>query len=130
MENTRITKKDRFIAIKEVLAGAGASEDLTAFCDAEIALLDKKAAAAKAAKAKRQEAADELTNAVAEALTDEFTSIAGVTARISGDDVTTSKVQYRLNKLVEANVAERGEVLVPGVDGGKARKLVGFRKAN
>jgi hypothetical protein len=130
MENTRVTKKDRFNAIITALTAAGADAELVAFCEAEIALLEKKAATAKAAAAKRKAESDELMDVVAEALTDEPTTIADITAKIDGADVTNAKVQYRLNKLVEAGIAVKSEVSVAGIEGGKTRKLVAYAKAN
>lgn len=71
-------------------------------------------------------AADELLNAVASVLTDEFQTIAEVTDRIEGADVTTAKIQYRLNSLVKAGEAEKQEMKVTGADG-KKRIVMGYR---
>ena len=100
---------------------------VVAFCDNEIALLDKKAAKAKENAAKKKAEGDELTDAVLEALSDEFEPIADIAGRIDGEDVTVSKVTYRLTQLCKAGKAEKTELTVPGVDGGKARKIMGYR---
>lgn len=97
------------------------------FAAHEIELLDKKAAKAKDTAAKRKAAGDELTEAVAQVLTDEFQTIADVTAQIEGEDVTNAKVQYRLNALVKAGAAEKGEVVIEGTDGKKARRVVAYK---
>ncbi len=130
MTNAKITKKDRFASIIDILSvDAAANADLIDFCENEIALLEKKAAKAKeTAKAKKADT-DELTAAVEAALTDEFASIADITARIEGDDVTSAKVAYRLNALVKAGVAEKQEMTVPGGEGQKSRKIQSYRVA-
>ena len=109
----------------QVTVGA---EELKAFAENEIALLDKKAAKAKESAAKKRAEADELQIAVQAALTDEFAPIAEIAARIEGEDVTVSKVTYRLNALVEAGVAEKSDIKVP-VEGKKSRTIKGYRLA-
>lgn len=130
MEKTRVTKKDCFNAIIDILMDVENSAELVAFCEKEIAQLEKKAESAKAAAAKKKAAADVLTEAVAAALTDEFATIAEITERVEGDEVTSSKVQYRLNKLAECGRAVKGEVTVSGGEGTKSRKLVAFKGAD
>lgn len=124
MSTKKITKKENFAAIVEVLTDAG-RDDLAAVINHEIELLDKKAATAKAAQAKKKVEGDALTDAVLAALTDELTTIADVTAKVEGEDVTIAKVQYRLNKLVESGKARKEQVTVSG-DGAKARKLQAY----
>lgn len=129
-KTTRITKRDNFNTIIGIVKGEVTEFDATAlveFCENEIVLLEKKAASAKAAAAKRKAESDELTEVVLSVLTDEFATITEVTGKIDGPDVTPSKVSYRLNKLVENGQAEKSEVAVPATDGGKARKLVAYR---
>lgn len=109
----------------QVTVGA---EELKAFAENEIALLDKKAAKAKESAAKKRAEADELQIAVQAVLTDEFAPIAEIAALIEGDDVTVSKVTYRLNALVEAGVAEKSDIKVP-VEGKKSRTIKGYRLA-
>lgn len=100
---------------------------IKAFAEHEIELLDKKAVKAKETAKAKNAASDELTEAVAAVLNDEFQTIADVTAQIEGEDVTTSKVQYRLNALVKAERAEKSEVTVPATEGKKARKVMAYR---
>lgn len=133
----KITKREMFEAIKG-LAESGAlhmadfneaiSDSAVAeFCENEIALLDKKAAKAKERAATKKAEADELMEVVAEALSENFEPIAEIAGRIQGDDVTVAKVQYRLRKLAEAGRAEKSEITIPGGEGVKARKVVGYR---
>lgn len=95
------------------------------FAENEIELLNKKAAKAKERGAKKKEENDELTDAVYAVLTDDFMTIADVAAAIEGEDVTASKVTYRLNKLVAAGLAEKADIKVGDE---KKRTVKGYRK--
>ena len=143
MENAKVTKKEVLNAIVEaVVAGVvdfGAitegkisNDAVQAFAENEIGLLEKKAAKAKAKaaekKAEKKAEADELQVAVQNALTDEFAPIADIAARIEGEDVTVSKVTYRLTQLVKAGIAEKEEIKV-SAEGEKTRKIMGYRLA-
>lgn len=128
----KITKREMFEAIKETFETGACKYDaatVMAFCDKEIASLDSKAAKAKERAAAKKAEADVLMGQVEEALTGEFQTIADIAAAVAevNADATVSKVTYRLTKLVEAGVAEKTDVSVPGVDGGKARKVKAFR---
>lgn len=101
------------------------SEELLNFATNEKAQLEKKNVAARK-RAADKAAADELLNAVASVLTDEFQTIAEVTDCIEGAEVTTAKIQYRLNALVKAGEAEKQELKVTGADG-KKRIVMGYR---
>lgn len=121
---TKFTKTEKLDAIITGMETGNFTIDkniLIEFCNHEKELLAKKSAKAK-------DKADELIDAVANALTAEMATIADITA-IVGGDATVSKVQYRLNKLAEAGVAVKGEVSVPAVAGGKPRKVVAYAKA-
>ena len=128
----KITKREMFEAIKETFETGTCKFDaatVMAFCDKEIASLDSKAAKAKERAAAKKAEADVLMDQVRDALTGEFQTIADIAAAVAevNPDATVSKTTYRLTKLVEANVAEKTDVSVPGVDGGKARKVKAFR---
>lgn len=131
MTNTeKLTDRKIYTAIAE-----GTLEDLdadviAAWAEKKIAQLDHKAAKAKETAAKKKAEGDALTDAVKEALGPEFETIADIAARIEGEDVTVSKISYRLNALfkTEGSGVEKGEVVVKGEDG-KSRRLVGYRYA-
>jgi acyl-CoA reductase-like NAD-dependent aldehyde dehydrogenase len=136
----KFTKKNMFEAIVSFANGGDmafedaegtihvvTNEALAQFAEKEIASLDKKAEKAKERAAQKKAASDELMDAVREALTDEFESIADITAKIDGDDVTVAKVQYRLNKLVGNGEAEKTDLTIPGGEGVKARHIKGYR---
>lgn len=100
-------------------------EEVKAFAEKEIALLDKKAAKAKERGAKKKEERDELCDAVLAVLTDEYATIADVAEAIEGEDVTASKVTYRLNKLVAAGLAEKADIKVGDE---KKRTVKGYKR--
>lgn len=131
MTNAKITKKDKFNMILAILEASDNENAnmLTEFVGNEIALLEKKSAKAKEAAANKKAEADELTVMVENVLTDEYQTIAEVTAAIDNEDVTTAKVAYRLNALVKAGVAEKAEKTIPGGEGVKARKVQSYRIA-
>ena len=130
-----MTKREVFEAIITATnAGSVTVEDMTseeivAFFENEIGNLDKRAERSRATAAKKREAGDALTETVKNILTDDFQTIADIAAQIEGEDVTASKVTYRLNALVKEGYAEKADVQVPGVDGAKARVVKAFKIA-
>lgn len=129
---TKITKREMFANIINVFqTGESAYDpaDVIAFCEKEIASLDSKAAKAKERAAAKKAEADVLMDQVKDALTDEFAPIADIAAIVAevNPDATVAKVQYRLGKLVEAEVAEKTDLTIPAAEGGKSRKVKGYR---
>lgn len=122
----KITKRDNFTAIIDVLNAAGRT-DLADVIAHEIELLDNKAAKAKETAAKKKVDGDALRDAVQAVLTADLQTIADITAQIEGDDVSTSKVQYRLNALVANGVATKEQVTVG--EGDSKRKLMAYKLA-
>lgn len=106
---------------------AVSAEELKAFAENEIALLDRKAVKAKERAAAKKADGDALMDAVREALSAEFEPIAEIAARIEGEDVSAAKVTYRLTQLVKAGEAEKQEINV--AKEGKKRMVQGYRKA-
>lgn len=128
----KITKREMFEAIKETFETGSCKFDaatVMTFCDKEIASLDAKAVKAKERAAAKKAEADVLMDQVRDALTSEFQTIADIAANVAeiNADATVSKTTYRLTKLVEANVAEKTQVSIPGTDGGKTRKVQAYR---
>ena len=129
----KITKRDMYAAIATGVKTGDFTYDadvIADFCNKEIDALDRKAAKAKERAATKAAEADALVGLVADALsTDEFKTIADIVAIVATSDpeATASKVTYRLTKLVKDGDAEKAEVTVPGVDGAKARKVMGYR---
>ena len=130
----KITKKEMYAAIKETFETGECKFDadvVIAFCEKEMAALDTKAAKAKERAAAKKAEADVLYDQVKDALsTEEFQTIADIAAAVAevNADATVSKVTYRLTKLVEAGVAEKTDITIPGGEGVKARKVKAFRK--
>ena len=127
MTEKKITKKDNFNAIIGVLIDAD-REDLAKVIEHEIELLDNKAAKAKATAAKKKTEGDALRDAVQAVLTDEFQTIADITAKVEGEDVSAAKVQYRLNALVGAGIAVKEQITVG--EGESRRKLMAYAIAS
>ena len=132
----KMTKREMFEAIK---AGVATGEwtvneaEVAEFCDNEIALIDRKAIKAKERAAEKRAAGDELTDAVRAALTDEFTIIADIAAKVAetyGEDATIARVTYRLTQLVKNGEAENGDVKVEGGEGQKTRTIKAYRVRN
>lgn len=123
----KITKRENFLNIVEVLVEAG-HEDLAKVIEHEIELLDNKAAKAKATAAKKKVEGDALRDAVQAVLTDELATIAEVTAKVEGEDVTQAKVQFRLNALCNAGIARKEQVTVG--EGESKRKLMAYAVAS
>lgn len=120
----KVTKRENFEAIIAVLNEAG-REDLAKVVAHEIELLDNKAAKAKAKAAEKKTEGDALTAAVEAVLTADFATIADVTAKVIFDgEVSTAKVQYRLNQLVNNGKAVKEQVTVG--EGDSKRKLMAY----
>lgn len=126
MTNTdKLTDRKIYTAIVE-----GTFEDLdvdtiVAWAQKKIDQLDHKAEKAKENAAKKKAEGDALTEAVLAAVTSEFETIADIAARIEGEDVTASKIAYRLNAQAKAGKLEKGEMTIEG--DGKKRKVVAYR---
>lgn len=103
--------------------------DVIAFCEHEIELLDKKTAKAKERAAAKRAEGDELTEQIYNVLyDDEFMTIPEIVKALGDESVSAQRASYRLRSLVEANRAEKTEITVAGSDGGKASKRVAYRK--
>lgn len=130
---TKITKRDRYTSIIDILKDVNADPDLVTFCEGEIALLDKKSTKAKEAAAAKKTEVDSLTESIKGALgtlaDGVYATIADVTAMVGVDDeeVTPNKVSYRLGQLVKAGVAESTDVKVPATETSKARTIKAYR---
>ena len=132
MTTEKITKRDMYEAIIGAMETGEikyAPDDVIAFCQNEIELLDKKTAKAKERAAAKSAENDEIMDKVRDVLSpNDFMPIADVVKAIGDPDLTAAKVQYRLRKLAEANEAEKTEVTIAGAEGTKARKVVAYRR--
>ena len=127
-----MTKREVFAAvIAGVQAGTVAvegmeTEEVVAFFENEITNLDKRAERSRATAAKKREAGDVLMEAVKGALTEDFQTIADIAALIEGEEITASKVTYRLNVLAKEGYAEKADVQIPATEGVKARVVKAY----
>lgn len=121
-------KKEMFEQIKENLIASNAPAELVEFIDKEIESLNKKAEAAKAARAKKKATDDELTEKVFSYLNENtFTTIPQIMKNFEGkEEITQAKITARLKKLVDAERVEKDMVKV-SAEGEKARQLTGYR---
>ena len=129
---TKITKKEMFALIKEVITTGimpeAISEDaIVEFCDKEIAALDRKASKAKETAARKRAESDELTDRVAALLTDELATIADIAEALGDEEVSRAKTQARLGRLVNSGFAVKEEITIE-VDG-KKKKAMAYKLA-
>ena len=126
---TKLTDRQIYTAIVEGNLETLDVDTVVAWAEKKIAQLDRKADKAKETAAAKKAEGDALTDAVLEALTDEFETIADIASRIEGEGVTVSKVAYRLNALSKAEEpkVEKGDIVVKNEDGKGSRHLVAYR---
>lgn len=112
----KVTNKEMFTKIKDALMASNVEdkEDLIAFIDGRIALIDKKAAKAAETAAEKKNELDELCEVVKSILGTEPQTADDVFAQVSGEDVTIAKVRARLTKLEKAGIAVKTDVKVDG----------------
>lgn len=128
MTNTdKLTDRKIYTAIVEGTFDDLDTDTIVAWAEKKIAQLDHKAEKAKETAAKKKAEGDALTDAVIAAVGEDFESIADIAARveIEGEDVSLSKVAYRLNAAFKAGKLDKGELVISG-DKGK-RKIVAYR---
>lgn len=129
---TKITKRfvyEQLITLAETGTMDLTEEQLKAFAENEIAQLDKKATKAKEKAAEKKAEGDALRDTVESVLTDEFQTVADVSAQIEGEDVTVGKIRNRLSELVRLGMAEKDTVSVD-VDGKSVQRMAYKRAAN
>ena len=126
MTTDKLTDRAIYRAIADGVLDDLDPDLVAAWAEKKLAQLDHKAAKAKETAAKKRAEGDELTNAVLAAVGDEFETIADIAARIEGEDVTVSKIAYRLNAAAKAGTLEKGELIVDG--DGKKRRGVAYKR--
>lgn len=128
MADTKITKKDFYGALIELVEGMETvgvydAKDVQEFLEKQVAQIDAKAAKAKERAGEKKAAGDELRTAVKAALTNELQTRDAIFAQIDGEDLTVAKVGARLTQLVAAGEAVKEQVK----DGD--RKVMAYRLA-
>lgn len=109
MEEKKVTKRDNFVEIREVLEKAG-EIDLAAVMSHEIELLDKKAESNKVRAAKRKIEGDELRDTISNILTDDLQTVDEIVEQIDNAEISKAKVVARLTQLVKIGEAEKEQV--------------------
>lgn len=123
MEEKRLTKKDYFVEIKNVLVEAG-ENDLADVIAHEIELLDNKAVKNKERAAARKVAGDELRDTISNILIDDLQTVDEIVEQIEGEDITKAKIVARLTQLVNLNEAVKEQVKTE--DG---KKVMAYKRA-
>ena len=130
----KLTKKDFYNAIKDAMVTGECSIDpneVIAFCENEIEMLDKKAAKAKERQAAKKAEGDELTEIVKSALTEEFQVTADIAKAVveatGNEDYTHHKISYRLSQLVKNGFAVAGDIKISATETSKARSVKGYK---
>lgn len=124
---TKITDRAIYEAIANETWDSIEAETLKTWAEKKIAQLDHKAAKARETAAAKRAAGDELTDEILNVVSQEFQTIADIAANIDGEDVTVSKIAYRLNAAAKEGKLEKGEVVIEG--DGKKRRVVAYKKA-
>lgn len=120
----KISKREMYTALIEWANGDEFKydmNDLAAFAQNEIDLLDRKTEKTRERAAKKREAGDELRDAIESLLTDEFQTIPDLMAQIEGEDLTPNKVAVRASALEKSGKAIK-EVITIEIDGKKVKK--------
>lgn len=122
----KITKKDLYGMIAELVEASDVEikDELLAFIEKEVSMIEAKAEKAKARAAEKRAEGDELRDVVQSVLTDKLQTIDAILVQIEGEEVTKAKVTARLTALVKAGIAEKADVKNDENKTQKAYKLV------
>ena len=104
----KITKKEKYLALVELLKSVEADKMFIELCENEIAAIDKKSNKAKERAAEKRAEVDELYNKVEAVVRDaeDALSINDIVLAV-GEDATAAKVVNRLKKMVDADLVEK-----------------------
>lgn len=128
-----MTKREVFEAvIAGVTAGTVSIEgmettEVISFFENEITNLNKRAERSRATSAKKREAGDAMMETIRGVLNDDYQTIADIVDQIEGEEVTASKIIYRLNALIKEGYAEKADVQIPATENTKARVIKAYR---
>ena len=128
MADTKITKKDFYGALIELVegmetVGAYDAKDVQEFLEKQVAQIDAKAAKAKERADEKKAEGDALRAEVAAHITTEFQTADDITALVEGfEDITKAKVVARLTQLVNA-----GDVVKEQIKTEDGRKIMAYR---
>ena len=125
---TKITEREIYNSIIE---GTYDVNVLVEFATKKLAQLDHRNEKAKERAAKKRAEGDELTEQVFALVTDEPQSREDITNALiaGGADVTIGKVGYRLSALVADGRINKEEVVIPGGEGEKSKRVMVYTVA-
>lgn len=112
----KITKKEYYTMLKDIVRGDSNSEmtssqcELIKFIDKQIEAIETKAEKAKEKAAEKKANGDELREVVQSVLTDEYQTIDTILSQIEGEDITKAKITARLTSLVKAGLATKTDL--------------------
>ena len=111
MENKKLTKKDYYGMLKDIVLTSGVDnkEELEAFIDRQIEIIDNKAEKAKERAAEKKAEGDELRAAIKSVLTEDYQSADDILAQLEGEDLSKAKIIARLTQLVNNGDAEKAQ---------------------
>lgn len=116
-DSIKMTKAMYFAELREMVENwvdREDREDLLGFIDNELAILEKRKAAASERAAKKRAESDALTDKIYEALGDEPMTIDAILEVVADEDVTRNKVTARLSKLVKAEKVAKESIKIDG----------------
>ncbi len=121
MNDKKMTKKDYFNAIKEIIETTESENkgELIYFIESQIASIDNKAEKAKERAAAKKAQGDALREAVKSVLTDELQTADEICSQIDGEELTVAKVRARLTQLVNLGEASKEDIKT---EDGKTKK--------
>ena len=128
MADTKITKKDFYGALIELVEGMETvgvydAKDVQEFLEKQVAQIDAKAAKAKERAREKKAEGDEISKRILEVLTDDFQTGECITQLVSDiPEITKSKVVARLSNLVKQGKVEKEQIKTE--DG---RKVMAYR---
>ena len=111
MENKKLTKKDYYRMLKDIVLTSDVDnkEELEAFIDRQIEIIDNKAEKAKERAAEKKAEGDELRAAIKSVLTEDYQSADDILAQLEGEDLSKAKIIARLTQLVNNGDAEKAQ---------------------
>lgn len=116
-DSIKKTKAMYFAELREMVENWVDREDqdeLLGFIDNELAILEKRKAAASERAAKKRAESDALTDKIYEALGDEPMTIDAILEAVADEDVTRNKVTARLSKLVKVEKVAKESIKIDG----------------
>lgn len=111
MENKKLIKKDYYRMLKDIILTSDVDnkEELEAFIDRQVEIIDNKAEKAKERAAEKKAEGDELRAAIKSVLTEDYQSADDILVQLEGEDLSKAKIIARLTQLVNNGDAEKAQ---------------------